>query len=158
MQETGGRRIKRSIFIDVNSIKFCDNEMIKKFKKYHLLTNYINKKEQIIKDYNLKNEVDENVIVNSRKITNIGTFRKYIEFYLKENELLKQKDFTLLVRQLQVTPTGLPLEIYVFTNDTSWVNYEAIQSDIFDHIFSVINQFDLKLFQNPTGADFRKIK
>jgi len=158
MVDAGGRRIKRSIFIDVNSIKFCDNEMIKKFKKYHLLTNYINKKEQIIKDYNLKNEVDENVIVNSRKITNIGTFRKYIEFYLKENELLKQKDFTLLVRQLQVTPTGLPLEIYVFTNDTSWVNYEAIQSDIFDHIFSVINQFDLKLFQNPTGADFRKIK
>jgi len=158
MVDTGGRRIKRSIFIDVNSIKFCDNTMIKKFKKYHLLTNYINEKEQIIKDYNLKNNVDENLIINSRKITNIGTFRKYIELYLKGNELLKQKDFTLLVRQLQVTPTGLPLEIYVFSTDTRWVYYEAIQSDIFDHIFSVINEFDLKLFQNPTGADFKNIK
>jgi len=158
MVDTGGRRIKRSIFIDVNSIKFCDDKMIEKFKKYHLLTDYIKEKEQIIKNYNLKNKIDKNLIVNSRKITNIGTFRKYIELYLKGNELLQQKDFTLLVRQLQVTATGLPLEIYVFSKDTRWVHYEAIQSDIFDHIFSVINEFELKLFQNPTGSDFSKIK
>ena len=131
--------------------------MIQKFKKYHLLTEYINKKEKEIKEYNSKNNIDEGLIVNARKITNIGTFRKYIELYLRGNKFVKQKDFTLLVRQLQVTPNGLPLEIYVFSTDTRWIYYEAIQSDIFDHIFSVINEFELKLFQNPTGSDFRQL-
>ncbi|MBN1250971.1 MAG: mechanosensitive ion channel [Bacteroidales bacterium] len=154
MEESGGRRFKKSIFIDVNSIKFCDEKMIDKLKKFYLLRNYIESKQLEISEYNKSKAVSEETIFNSRRLTNIGTFRKYIEFYLKENKFTK-KDFTILVRQLQVTPNGLPLEIYVFLTEQKWIEYEEIQSDIFDYIFSVIHEFDLKLFQNPTGFDFR---
>ena len=155
MEESGGRRIKRSIFIDVSSIKFCDKEMIEKLKNFHLIKNYIEAKETEIKDYNTKHDLESGNIVNARRITNIGTFRKYIEHYLKEHPKLN-KNLTILVRQLQVTSNGLPMEIYVFSSDQRWVYYEAIQSDIFDHIFSIIHEFDLKLYQNPTGQDFNK--
>ncbi|RLD68534.1 MAG: mechanosensitive ion channel family protein [Bacteroidetes bacterium] len=156
MEESGGRRIKRSIFIDVSSIKFCDKEMIEKLKNFHLIKNYIEAKETEIKDYNTKHGLESGNIVNARRITNIGTFRKYIEHYLKEHPKLN-KNLTILVRQLQVTSNGLPMEIYVFSSDQRWVYYEAIQSDIFDHIFSIIPEFDLKLYQNPTGQDFNRV-
>jgi len=156
MEESGGRRIKRSLFIDVSTVKFCDEKMIDKFRKFHLLKNYIEIKTNEIKEYNTEYALKSGNTVNSRRITNIGTFRKYIEHYLKEHPKLN-KDLTLLVRQLQVTPNGLPLEIYVFSSDQRWVFYEAIQSDIFDHIFAIIHEFELKLYQNPTGEDFRQI-
>lgn len=156
MEASGGRRIKRSFFIDVSSIKFCSSDMIEKYKNIHLLKSYIEEKQKEIEDYNKSKNIEANNIVNSRYLTNIGTFRKYIELYLKEHPKLKQ-NLTLLVRQLQVTPEGLPMEIYVFSADQQWVNYEAIQADIFDHIFSVIHEFDLSLFQSPTGSDFNQI-
>ncbi len=154
MQEAGGRRIKRSFFIDVNSIKFCTPEMIEKYKKIDLLKSYIKEKEKEIEVHNKSKETFEGTLVNSRYLTNIGTFRKYIEFYLRSNPNLKQ-DLTLLVRQLQVTPEGLPIEVYAFSSDQRWAYYEAIQADIFDHIFSIIHEFDLKLFQSPSGYDFK---
>lgn len=155
MEESGGRRIKRSFFIDVSTIKFCDTEMITKFKNFHLLKKYIESKEIEIKEYNAEHGSKSDNTVNSRRITNIGTFRKYIEHYLKEHPKLN-KNLTLIVRQLQVTPNGLPLEIYVFSSDQRWAFYEGIQSDIFDHIFAIIPEFDLKLYQSPTGQDFSK--
>ncbi len=155
MEESGGRRIKRSLFIDVNTVKFCDKKMIDKLKNFHLLKDYIETKENEINEYNTKYSLEKDNEINARRMTNIGTFRKYIEYYLKEHPKLN-KDLTILVRQLQVTPTGLPLEIYVFSSDQRWVFYEAIQSDIFDHIFAIIHEFDLKLYQNPTGGDFSK--
>lgn len=156
MEESGGRRIKRSLFIDASTIKFCDKKMIERFKEFHLLKNYIEQKEEEITLYNKKHNLVEGNSVNARRITNIGTFRKYIEHYLKEHPMLR-KDMTILVRQLQITPNGLPLEIYVFSADQRWVQYEAIQSDIFDHIFAIIHEFDLKLFQNPSGNNFEQL-
>ena len=156
MEESGGRRIKRSLFIDASTIKFCDKKMIERFKEFHLLKKYIEQKEQEIAEYNKKHKLEEGNSVNARRITNIGTFRKYIEHYLKEHPMLR-KDMTILVRQLQITPNGLPLEIYVFSADQRWIQYEAIQSDIFDHIFAIIHEFDLKLFQNPSGNNFEKL-
>jgi len=156
MEESGGRRIKRSFFIDVSTIKFCDEEMIEKYKNFHLIKDYIKSKEYEIKEYNTEHELKSDNTVNSRRLTNIGTFRKYIEHYLKEHPKLN-KNLTILVRQLQVTPEGLPMEIYVFSSDQRWVFYEGIQSDIFDHVFSIIHEFELKLYQNPTGQDFNKV-
>lgn len=156
MEESGGRRIKRAFFIDVKSIRFCTPEMIEKYRNIHLLKPYIEGKEKELAQYNTEKNIDKANLVNSRHLTNIGTFRKYIEFYLKEHPKLN-KELTILVRQLQVTPEGLPMEIYVFSADQQWINYEAIQSDIFDHIFSVIHEFDLSLFQSPTGDDFRGV-
>ena len=155
MEESGGRRIKRSFFIDVKSIKFCSDEMIEKYRNIHLLKTYIEEKEKELLNYNKKEEISKGNLVNSRYLTNIGTFRKYVEFYLKEHPLIN-KDLTILVRQLQVTPEGLPMEIYVFSSDQRWVQYEGIQSDIFDHMFSVIHEFELSLFQSPTGDDFNR--
>ena len=154
MEESGGRRIKRSFFIDINTIKFIDKKMIDKFKNFHLLKDYIKLKEIEITEYNSKYKLEKSKEINARRMTNIGTFRKYIEHYLKEHPKLK-KDMTILVRQLQVTPDGLPLEIYVFSADQRWIEYEAVQSDIFDHIFAIINEFELKLYQNPSGRDFQ---
>lgn len=154
MFESGGRRIKRSIYIDVNSIKFCDQKQLNKFKKIHYLKDYIEHKEQDIKDYHDKNNIDTSVITNSRKLTNIGTFRMYITEYLKNHPNIHQEK-TIMVRQLPLEKHGLPIEIYAFANDVVWVNYEGIQSDIFDHIISIAPEFDLKLFQEPSGNDFK---
>jgi len=148
MQESGGRRIKRSIFIDIDSIKFCDEKMMKKFQKIELLKDYLEQKITEIQKNN-KN-VDTSSMINARRLTNIGTFRAYIEAYLRDHKKISS-DLTFLVRQLAPGPTGLPIEIYVFTNDVRWVNYEGIQADIFDHLLSVVNEFDLKTFQYPAA-------
>lgn len=154
MSESGGRRIKRSLNIDVGSIKFCTTEMIEKFSKIQILKKYIQSKLEELNTHNREHGIDESVLVNGRRITNIGTFRAYLVAYLRAHPQIRQ-DMTFLVRQLQPTEKGLPLEVYVFSADQVWANYEDIQADIFDHIYAALPQFDLRPFQNPTGQDIR---
>ncbi len=156
MQETGSRRIARSIFINQSTIKFANPELIDCFKKIDLLHEYITKKENEVKLYNEENKIDTSMISNGKRITNIGTFRAYLVNYLKNHPKINQ-DLTILVRQLDPTVNGIPLQIYAFSNDIEWINYEGIQSDIFDHILAVIPQFELSLFQSPSGDDFKMV-
>ena len=130
MQDTGSRRIKRSIYIDMDSVKFLDEKMIEKLKKIKVLSDYISKKEKEIEEYNKKLDIDNSVTVNGRRMTNLGVFRAYMKEYLKNREDI-HKGFTFLVRQLPPGPNGLPIEIYVFATTTAWVDYEEIQADIF---------------------------
>ena len=156
MSDSGGRRIKRSIKIDMNSIKFCNNSMIERFKKFKVISDYISQKQTEIEKHNFDNNINEEGLINGRSLTNIGTFRAYIEGYLRNHASI-HNEMTFLVRQLVPGADGLPIEIYVFSSDTNWINYEAIQSNIFDHLLAILSEFDLKVFQNPTGNDFRKI-
>ena len=142
MQSSGGRRIKRSLYIDTSSIQVCTEEMIEKFVKVHYLSDYIIQKEKEIAEYNAKNEIDRNNPVNGRALTNIGVFRAYISNYLKNHDGINQ-NMTLMVRQLAHSEHGLPLEIYAFTNSVQWPVYESVQSDIFDHLFAVAPEFGL---------------
>ncbi|MEA2031100.1 MAG: mechanosensitive ion channel family protein [candidate division Zixibacteria bacterium] len=155
MSESGGRRIKRSIKLDMTSIKFCTSEMLDKFEKFQLISGYIRSRRKEITEYNKEHNVDTLVSVNGRNITNVGTFRAYIIAYLHNHPKI-HNDMTFLVRQLNPSEHGLPIEIYVFSNDQAWANYEAIQSDIFDHLLAVIPEFDLRVYQFPTGSDFLK--
>lgn len=152
MEESGGRRIKRSVNIDMKSIHFLSTEEIEKLKKIQLLRGYIEKREIEIEQYNKEHRVDVSMPVNGRRLTNIGTFRKYLEEYLKHHREI-HNDMTFLVRHLQPTDKGLPIEIYVFCKDQRWAFYESIQADIFDHIMAVIPQFGLRVYQSPTGDD-----
>jgi miniconductance mechanosensitive channel len=156
MQEYGGRRIKRSIYIDVNSISFCTPDMIKRFKNIEYLKDYIIDKENKISVYNKNHPGNDDLLANGRHLSNIGTFRVYIQKFIEDFPGLN-KDMMLMVRQLPSGEYGLPLEIYAFTNDTDWGIYEKVQSDVFDHIFSVIGEFGLRIFQNPTGHDLKQI-
>lgn len=157
MQASGGRRIKRPIYIDITSISFCSNEMIEKCKNIHLLKDYIVSRQREIKEFNKKNKLDRSkTTVNGRALTNIGVFRAYITQYLKNHPGI-QKDATIMVRQLEPTEHGVPLEVYAFANTVVWVEYEAVQSDIFDHLFAVAQEFGLRIFQNPTGNDFKSL-
>ena len=156
MQQTGGRRIKRAIHLDQSSIKFCDPDMLTRLQTISLLHDYLAKMSLEVDEYNKKFGYDNSNLVNGRRLTNIGTLRAYIEFYLKQHEKIHKK-LTTMVRQLAPGPNGLPLEIYSFTNDTAWQNYENIQADIFDHILAIIPEFGLKIFQNPSGNDFRNM-
>ncbi len=156
MEEAGARRIKRAIYIDQHSIKICDEKLIEKLKKIHLIKDYIESKLKEIEEYNISKNIDtEASILNGRRLTNLGTFRIYIEEYLKQHPKIR-KDLTLMVRHLQPTPQGLPLEIYAFVADTRWVIYEKIQADIFDHILAAVPEFELRVFQFPSGVDLRK--
>lgn len=157
MSESGGRRIKRSINIDMNTIKFCTEEMLNRFSKIQYISDYIEKKQQELKEINDQKKVDNSSAVNGVKMTNIGTFRAYVQTYLMNHPMIS-KEMTLLTRQLAPTEHGLPLEIYVFSIDKNWGNYENIQADIFDHILAVLPEFDLNIFQDPSGRDFSKIK
>ncbi|MBI9101598.1 MAG: mechanosensitive ion channel family protein [Spirochaetales bacterium] len=156
MQDSGGRRIKRSINIDMRSIKFCDEKDIQKYTRFILLKDYIEQKDKEIEAWNSDQKIDTTELVNGRRMTNIGTFRAYISAYLKSQPNIS-RDMTFLVRQLQPTADGLPIEIYVFSCDQVWANYEAIQSDIFDHLLASLPLFDLEVFQSPSGADFKRI-
>jgi miniconductance mechanosensitive channel len=156
MEESGGRRIKRSINIDMKSVGFLTGEQIEKLRKFYLLRDYINEKEKDIEQYNKSLKLEDSEVTNGRKMTNLGTFRKYLENYLHQHPKIHQ-DMTFLVRHLQPTEKGLPIEIYVFSNDQAWANYEAIQADIFDHILAIIPEFGLRVFQNPSGDDFRQL-
>lgn len=148
MQEAGGRRIKRSLFIDQSTIGFLSGDDIDRLSKIDILKDYMDSK--------LKEGIEPDRDINKRRLTNIGTFRAYIAQYLKKHPKIRQ-DLTFLIRQLQPGPDGLPLEIYVFTNDTDWITYEGIQADIFDHLLAAVSEFDLKIFQNPSGNDLIKL-
>lgn len=151
MQKSGGRRIKRAVYIDMNSIKFCTEEMLQRFEQFHHIKGYIRSKRDEIGAYNKAHNIGPND-VSGRRITNIGTFRAYISGYLKNHPKI-HNDMTFLVRHLALTEHGLPIEIYVFSNDQVWANYEAIQADIFDHILAVVPEFELRVFQSPAGYD-----
>jgi len=156
MNLSGGRRIKRYVNIDLGSIKFCSSEMLEQFKRIQLISQYIQNRQEEILVYNKKHHVDESTLVNGRRLTNIGVFRSYVEAYLRQHPMI-HKDMTFLIRQLSPSENGLPIEIYVFCKDTNWTAYEAIQADIFDHILAVVSEFDLRVFQEPSGSDFQKI-
>ncbi len=146
MTEAGGRQIKRAILIDIDSIHFCDKELLAQLSKLALLREYIQCTQDEIHNYNINSKIDKSLPANGRELTNIGLFRIYIENYLRNNDKIR-KDMTFLVRQLKVSEVGIPIEIYVFTNDTNWINYERIQSDIFDHLLATLPYFQLKAFQ-----------
>ena len=152
MQNAGGRRIKRAIFLDTSSIQFCTNEMLEQFKSIHLIAEYVTNRADEIKQFNNIKGFDTTNKVNGRNLTNIGVFRVYIEHYLRQHKGIHQ-ELPLIVRQLESGDSGLPLEIYAFTNTVIWREYEGIQSDIFDHIFAIAPSFNLRIFQHPTGHD-----
>ena len=152
MEESDGRRIKRSIFLDVSSVRFCPSEMIEHYKRIEILRDYVERKEVELAEHNRARGINEDVEVNGRRMTNLGVFRNYILAYLSAHPMVNPK-MTLIVRQLQPTPQGLPLEIYAFTRDKRWARYEGIQSDIFDHIIAALPQFGLRAFQAPSGED-----
>jgi len=155
MLESGGRRIKRSLYIDIRSIKFCSKELLDNLQRVHRLTDYIEKRRKEVEEYNKSQGVDQSIMANGRRMTNIGVFRKYIEEYLKHHPMIN-KDMTFLIRQLQTTEKGVPIEIYVFSKEKEWVKFESIQADIFDHLLAAINEFELSLYQNPSGNDISK--
>ena len=156
MSEYGGRRIKRSIYIDMRSIHFLSYEEIKTLSEIPLIAGYMNDKIAEIEKQNRALNIDHNDYVSGRHLTNLGTFRAYAEAYIASLSTVDQ-DKTHMVRQLQPDANGLPLELYLFSNDTRWVYYENIQSDIFDHLLSVISTFGLRVFQNPSSADLQMI-
>lgn len=156
MQSSGGRRIKRSILIKSKSIHYLKDEEIEDLKKIQLITSYLENKQKELKAYNSSNNIDKTTLINGRNLTNLGVFRKYIQTYI-ENHSGINKDMTIMVRQMEPTSQGIPLEIYAFSSDKRWVNYEYIMSDIFDHILSAITYFDLELFElTPTIFDTTK--
>ena len=156
MQESGGRRIKRSIRIDMNSVKFCTPEMLAKYRKIRLLKDYIEETEKVVEEYNKEHGIDNSVLVNGRRQTNLGVFRAYLTNYLRSLPAVNQ-DLTCMVRQLQPTEQGIPLELYFFSSIKAWIPYEGVQADVFDHVLAIIPEFDLHVFQNPTGEDFRAL-
>ncbi len=157
MSKSGGRRIKRALCLDMNSIRFCTPEMLEKFNKFGSLKEYLQKKKTEIDLYNQEHNLDSSSVPNGRHQTNIGIFRAYIKSFLINHPKIN-KNMTLLVRHLPPTSKGLPMEIYVFSNDQAWTNYEDIQADIFDHIIAVLPEFGLRIFQEPSGLDFQSLK
>ena len=156
MTDSGGRRIKRAIYIDISTIRFWDKELLRRFQQLDLLQDYLESKLKEVDNSNQTVAANLDQIVKGRLFTNIGTFRAYIKAFLKNHSDIHD-EMTFLIRQLPPGEKGLPMEIYVFTNDTDWVRYESIQSDIFDHLMAIVSEFDLKVFQNPSGNDFKSI-
>jgi len=155
MQESDGRRIKRAINLKMETVRFASPEMLESFKNVRLLRSFIEEREEQIRQYNNQfGEEQQGSPLNGRKQTNIGLFRRYIEYYLRNNPHINQ-EMTLMVRQLAPTSEGLPLEIYCFTRTKNWVEYEMIMGDIFDHLIAAVHYFDLELFEKPTGSDFK---
>lgn len=156
MENSGGRRIARSFVIDADTIKFCTPEMLERYKKFQLVTKYITDKEKEIEEYNKLNNIDDSNLVNGRRQTNIGIFRAYLNEYLAQSPYVN-KDMTFMVRQLAPTEYGIPIQIYAFSTNKEWVKYENIQSDIFDHVFAVVNMFDLKIYQKPSSNTLERV-
>jgi len=155
MAESGGRRIKRAIFIDMDSIRFLDDQLLNKLRKINVLSVYLEDKKSELEEYNSEFKTDPTSVVNGRRQTNIGVFRAYVKEYLHNRKDIRD-DMTFLIRQLQPTAQGIPIEIYVFTTTIEWLKYESVQSDIFDHILAVIPEFDLRVFQLPNSSGFSK--
>lgn len=157
MRSSGGRRVKRSINIDMTSIRFCTPEMLERYKRIDLLKDYIARTQQRVEEYNRQHDIPSGEDkINGLHQTNIGVFRNYLNLYLRQNERVNQ-NMMVLVRQLQPTEQGLPMELYFFTDTVDWVPYEGIQADVFDHVLAVIPEFDLRVFQNPSGNDLRTL-
>jgi miniconductance mechanosensitive channel len=156
MKESGGRRIKRALFINAASIKFVDPDMRERFLSYQLLEDYLVSRQKEIDAFNKKQKVDTSVLINGRRMTNIGVFRHYVENYLRNHKDIR-KDMSLMVRQLSIEDRGVPIEIYCFTKTTVWTEYEEIQSDIFDHLMAAVSFFDLEIFQQPSGSDMTRM-
>jgi len=157
MREAGGRRIKRAIYLDMNTIRFLTPEDLERLKKIDLIRDYIERRQKEIEAYNATHVVTKDHPVNGRKQTNVGVFRAYCVAYLRQHPQIRQ-DMTFLVRHLAPTPQGLPLEIYVFCRDIAWANYESIQADIFDHLLAALPHFDLTAFQYPSGNDLKHLR
>ncbi|MND96661.1 Miniconductance mechanosensitive channel YbdG [compost metagenome] len=157
MQESGGRRIKRALLIDQTSVRFLEAEERERMRRFLLIDDYLAEKGAEMADWNAKLVQAGRDPVNLRRSTNIGAFRAYVQHYLQHHPRIRQ-DMTLLVRQLQPTEAGLPLEIYAFTATVAWSEYEDIQADVFDHLLAILPEFGLRLFQQPSGADFRAMR
>ncbi len=155
MRESGGRRVKRSINIDMTSVRFCTPQMLEKYRKIDLLKDYIDQTEAEVRAYNEQNGIDNAVLVNGRRQTNLGVFRAYLTAYLKSLPVVN-KDLNCMVRHLQPTDHGLPVELYFFSTIKDWIPYEGVQADVFDHVLAIIPEFDLRVFQSPSGADLRQ--
>lgn len=153
MEESDGRRIKRSFNIEIDSVRFADQELVNELKSFELLREFIEKRQKEIEDYNTANGFVGEKAINGRRQTNLGLFRRYLEHYLRKHQSVNQ-EMTLMVRQLQPTEFGIPLEVYCFSKTKVWEEYEVLQADIFDHIFSIVKQFDLVIFERPSGRDF----
>ena len=154
MQQSGGRRIKRSLFIDASGVRFVSDEEEQKLTQVRLLTDYMGRKKAELKAWNQAQGNVAEMSANRRRITNIGTFRAYALAYLKSHADI-HPDMTCMVRQMEATAQGVPLEIYCFTRTTSWGDYERIQGDIFDYLLAVLPEFGLGVYQQPSGADLR---
>lgn len=156
MQESGGRRIKRAVYIDVHSIKLCDAEMMSRFSKIRYISDYIEQKVKTLQAYHKDYSIDESDLLNSRRLTNIGTFRAYLEAYLQKHPDINQ-GLTLMVRQLPPNELGLPLEVYCFSAKKDWVIYEKVQADIFDHIMAMLPMFDLRAYQRDGNLNTNQL-
>ena len=157
MSESGGRRIKRALVVDQNSIRFLDDKETDDLKRFRLLDDYLARKQEEIAEWNRHELSSDCDTINARRITNIGTLRAYVIAYLKSHPRIAGAGFTLMVRQLPPGPQGLPLEIYCFTDTVEWPQYEAIQADIFDHMLAILPEFGLRIFQHPSGQDFAQL-
>ncbi|MCH2497484.1 MAG: mechanosensitive ion channel family protein [Erythrobacter sp.] len=157
MNESGGRRIKRALVVDQNSIRFLDDKETDDLKRFRLLDDYLARKQEEIAEWNRHELSSDCDTINARRITNIGTLRAYVIAYLKSHPRIAGAGFTLMVRQLPPGPQGLPLEIYCFTDTVEWPQYEAIQADIFDHMLAILPEFGLRIFQHPSGQDFAQL-
>jgi miniconductance mechanosensitive channel len=156
MEESGGRRMARSVHIDTHSVKFCSPEMLERFKKIHHLKSYIEQRQQEIEQYNRLHDIDESLPVNGRRMTNLGIFRKYLENYLINHPKINEK-MTLIVRHLDPTEKGIPIQVYAFSRDQAWAKFEGVQADVFDHILAIVPLFELRIFQNPSGDDLKDV-
>ena len=151
MSESGGRRIKRAISIDMNSVRFCTEEMLARYTRIRYIAEHVEKKRAAVENWNAEQGIDRADYANGRRLTNLGTFRAYIVAYLHHHPMVHD-DMTFLIRYLAPTEHGLPIEVFVFSRDQNWVRYETIQADIFDHLLAIVPEFDLRVFQNPSGA------
>ena len=157
MSESGGRRVKRGLRLDMGSVRFLSAQEIAEFSRWEVIRNYMLERRAEIERYNAEKTADTgpSIVPEIRRLTNLGTFRAYVQRYLEAHPQT-HKGMTLLVRQLEPGPQGVPIEIYCFSNDTAWANYEGFQADVFDHLISILPEFGLRAFQDPTGRDFAK--
>jgi miniconductance mechanosensitive channel len=153
MEDSDGRRIKRSLNIKLNSIKYLSKDEVDRYKEIDLISTYLDKRQSDILEFNSENNVNKNLLLNGRNLTNIGVFRKYLESYVEQHSAIN-KDMMIMARQLAPSTQGIPLEIYAFSSDKRWENYEYIMSDIFDHLIAAVPYFDLEIFELPNNSNF----
>ena len=157
MEEAGGRRIKRALYIKANSIKFMGMEDLERLSKIQLISGYIDHRQKDIDNFNKHHKIDKSLLINGRNQTNMGLFRKYTDMYISRHPAVHKK-MTIMTRHLNPSPEGIPLEIYMFSKDIRWVNYEHIMADIFEHLIAASAFFELELFEHPTGKDVKSLK